>query len=641
MSFLARSLATFAVVVASLYMAAMGQQIPSFPGKVINVVKGTGLAHATVRIDLAGSTVTSDSGEFTFPLSGKLKVGNVATFYVLDWIIVKPCEDKNGRTYLRDPAAEPIEILVLRPGDPQLKSVRATGSIIGCSIREAVSQLAPKPRSDVERRSSLPEGYSPLGAQADRKEFASEIDLDRAALRSRLVEAAHHPSGAQSSPPLTQQPDDPADPARVEFLVKKAKELGFSVEELRSAIEAWADSVEDLYQKGLAALYHGRYAQASQYISESLTTPEGNVLIHHVQLASAEYWQGHYPAAESALRKVLIVHDDDPIILNNLGLVLYAQAEHGEAEAVFKRALAIDVEALGPDHPDVARDLNNLAGIYEDQLKYEEAEPMYERALTIDEKALGPDDPRVARDLNNLALLYYRQRKYDKAEVLYKRALIINEKSLGPNHLEVATNFNNLALLYLSTRQYFEAELVSRRALDIDENILGPDHPIVARVLDTLAAVYERQGEYSKAEPLYKRALAIREKASGPDYPNVATALDHLAGVYFRQSRYNEAESLNKRVLAIYEKALPPDAPDIATVLNNLAILSYRQDNYSEAELLNRRALAIREKALGADDAGIADVAEDLALTLHKLGRDREAKAYEDQAAEIRDKSKH
>jgi hypothetical protein len=37
------------------------------------------------------------------------------------------------------------------------------------------------------------------------------------------------------------------------------------------------------------------------------------------------------------------------------------QGELGEAEPLYRRALAIDEASLGPAHPDVATDLNNLA----------------------------------------------------------------------------------------------------------------------------------------------------------------------------------------------------------------------------------------------------------------------------------------
>ncbi len=53
--------------------------------------------------------------------------------------------------------------------------------------------------------------------------------------------------------------------------------------------------------------------------------------------------------------------------------------------------------------------MNDLARLYWQQGRYAEAEPLYKRSLAIQEKALGPDDPAVAMDLNNLALLYDEQ----------------------------------------------------------------------------------------------------------------------------------------------------------------------------------------------------------------------------------------
>ena len=45
-----------------------------------------------------------------------------------------------------------------------------------------------------------------------------------------------------------------------------------------------------------------------------------------------------------------------------LGLYWQARGQFRAAEPLFRRALAIDEQSYGPDHPDVAIDLNNLAG---------------------------------------------------------------------------------------------------------------------------------------------------------------------------------------------------------------------------------------------------------------------------------------
>ena len=60
--------------------------------------------------------------------------------------------------------------------------------------------------------------------------------------------------------------------------------------------------------------------------------------------------------------------------------------------------------------------MNNLASLYCDQGKYGEAEPLYKEALAGHQKALGQDYPDTLLSLNNLASLYHKQGKYSEAE---------------------------------------------------------------------------------------------------------------------------------------------------------------------------------------------------------------------------------
>ena len=99
-----------------------------------------------------------------------------------------------------------------------------------------------------------------------------------------------------------------------------------------------------------------------------------------------------------------------------------------------RRALAIDEQSLGPDHPNVAIRLNNLALLLQDTNRLAEAEPLMRRALAIDEQSLGPDHPNVAIHLNNLAQLLQDTNRLAEAEPLMRRALEISKASLGAEH---------------------------------------------------------------------------------------------------------------------------------------------------------------------------------------------------------------
>jgi tetratricopeptide (TPR) repeat protein len=54
----------------------------------------------------------------------------------------------------------------------------------------------------------------------------------------------------------------------------------------------------------------------------------------------------------------------------NLADLLKDQGDHARALPLFKRALAINEKALGPEHPLTATSLNNLAALLKDQGDY-------------------------------------------------------------------------------------------------------------------------------------------------------------------------------------------------------------------------------------------------------------------------------
>jgi len=121
-------------------------------------------------------------------------------------------------------------------------------------------------------------------------------------------------------------------------------------------------------------------------------------------------------------RRSTVIRIQYATALNWLAMVFQRQGRYVDAEPLYKRSLAIQEKALGPDHPNVAFDLNNLAGIYRDQGHYAEAEPLYTRSLSIRETALGRNHPEVAVTLGNIAMLYHAQGRYAEAGPLLKRS---------------------------------------------------------------------------------------------------------------------------------------------------------------------------------------------------------------------------
>ena len=147
------------------------------------------------------------------------------------------------------------------------------------------------------------------------------------------------------------------------------------------------------------------------------------------QAASAE--AGRYQEANCGCRALCRSREEEarrgsPPIRNRHQLARPVAPGHepaGEAEPLDARALAIDEQSYGPDHPKVAIRLNNLAELLQATNWLAEAEPLMRRALAIDEKRYGPDHPNVANRLNNLARLLQETNRLAEAEPLIRRAL--------------------------------------------------------------------------------------------------------------------------------------------------------------------------------------------------------------------------
>ena len=194
-----------AIALVVFCMAVSGQQKPSISG-IVHQVEGSPVSHAEVSVEGAGATVTSDSGQFAMAMGANLRVGLAAVFHVKNWVIIKPCELRNGRTYLRDPAAEPIEFFVLRRGDPKLRAVNASWSIIGCVIVEEASQFAKKPKADGGPRGSL---HNMPFQQLRPTYLGSMPKLKGGWSYSLLVEASYKPPLLESWSPPDSRSQDP------------------------------------------------------------------------------------------------------------------------------------------------------------------------------------------------------------------------------------------------------------------------------------------------------------------------------------------------------------------------------------------------------------------------------------------------
>jgi tetratricopeptide (TPR) repeat protein len=261
-------------------------------------------------------------------------------------------------------------------------------------------------------------------------------------------------------------------------------------------------------------------------------------------------------------------------LLNEVGLYLRTRGEFDEAKTALQRALKIDEQVYGPDHPNVARDVNNLGLVLRDLGDLQEARKCFERALKIDEQVYGPDHPQVAIYVNNLGSVLRDLGDLQEARKCYERALKIDEQVYGPDHPQVAIYVNNLGNVLRDLGDLQEARKCYERALKIDEQVYGPDHPTVAIYVNNLGGVLQDLGDLKEARKCLERALKIDEQVYGPDHPNVARDVNNLGNVLRDLGELKEARKCFERALKIFREKLGEDHPNTKIVADNLNSIS-------------------------------------------------------------------
>jgi hypothetical protein len=91
------------------------------------------------------------------------------------------------------------------------------------------------------------------------------------------------------------------------------------------------------------------------------------------------------------------------LLLNNFGRLLHEQRSLSEAEDLYKRALSVLKQAVGPDHRKLGTPMSNLADLYMDLGKLKLSSTLLQELITVLEKNLGPAHRKVLKTRERLA----------------------------------------------------------------------------------------------------------------------------------------------------------------------------------------------------------------------------------------------
>ena len=355
----------------------------------------------------------------------------------------------------------------------------------------------------------------------------------------------------------------------------------------------------------------------------------GGVLIQQSKFAEAE------PYVKRALEAQQRAPDKSPgqiaAYTAQLGMLYYDQGRYDLAEPLVREALRLREQA-GPEHPQVASGLHSLAMVTSARGNVTEAEALYRRSLAIAEKVYGPDNIQLTGTMNNLANIYFRTGRHAEAEALHRRSLALREATRGKEHLSVAIALANIADIYVTLERYGDARPLLDRALAIREKS-GPETTVTAASLDALAWWHLEQQQFAAGEPFARRSVAIREKVYGPNHRFVANALRSLALARYGQGAEAETVALLRRAIALDRAGAKDGNRDEAAATMKQGETFQAAGRLLDAKQQYSRAVGLHTGASGPDDAAVIAALNKLASLYEQQGKKTLAAYYRLRAA--------
>ena len=356
------------------------------------------------------------------------------------------------------------------------------------------------------------------------------------------------------------------------------------------------------------------------------------------QIGRAEEKLGHFSDAEAALLRAKEVFDrflpkGDPQLINvriDLGTVWTDQERFDEAEQIYKSALELEPQLIGPTTGWRSALLASLGRTYLEQARYADAEPLLREAVKLEEAAGQERTKFLGPRLAELAAILRRENRYAEAEAALLRVL-----ALKPPELDRAAALNSLGVLYSDVEQHEKAETVLKEALEIRTKALPANDFSTAETLGNLAVVDNSRGRYADAEIKFRQVLEIVDGSGQSRSSKAALYSAFLSQTLAWEGRLDEADALIRRSLDLYQQRVGIEHPRFAGALGTRASIEALRGQDREAEDHYRQALAIDEKAIGPQSPTVAGDMMRLVPLLKRAGKRPEARAIIEHALAI------
>jgi serine/threonine-protein kinase len=316
--------------------------------------------------------------------------------------------------------------------------------------------------------------------------------------------------------------------------------------------------------------------------------------------------KGDFAGAEAWYRKALAGElrasgpdsAETAAIRAKLASALTGSAQSADAERLLQESLKTRRKLFGNESAPVADSLFRFGKLRDSQQRFAESEDYYRQALAIRRHVLGPENPETVNAIGELAFLLNTRGNLNEAEKLQRESLALHRKLYGESHILVAEDLAALGILRFNAGDFPQAVALDRQAADVYRAAIGPESPQLANAVIERGNALERMGRLIEAEGDIRQGYAMNAKLLGEHHPQTASAEHNLVNVLHDEGKNDEAEKLMTGIVA-WQRGQDSQSPALAFNLAALGGLKRSRGDFAGADHDYREALVIFRKAFG------------------------------------------
>jgi len=217
-------------------------------------------------------------------------------------------------------------------------------------------------------------------------------------------------------------------------------------------------------------------------------------------------------------------------------------------DAQIALAWCAEARCAGSDEIDINE---TLAEVNENALHFAEAEAAYRKVLALKRAAFGNEHAFVASTLQGIAASQMKAGHFAEAEATAREGIAIAEKVYVRPHNMLAAQYQNLGILYFRQERFDDASRAWRQTLEIQTVVLPEGHRDLEATLNNLGTLEFARENFAEAVPLLRRALASAHARGESGEGDSAVTARNLGGALANSGAFDEGRRTIEESIAI------------------------------------------------------------------------------------------